>query len=182
MKAAVFIFLSLLVLTMVANAEEKKPVSKPAASAAAPAAKSESTPKAGLPKDIKKLIVEDTIVGNGKSAEKGKSIKVHYTGWLYDPIKPMGRGKQFDTSAGKEPFSFTLGGGTVIKGWDEGVMAMSLGEKAVLTMTSDYGYGEAGAGSDIPPNADLRFEVELSDAVEAVGPAPRLRLDLPGMP
>ena len=86
----------------------------------------------------------------------GEELTMHYTGTL------VSDGSKFDSSVDRgRPFQFRVGIGMVIKGWDEGVMAMSLGEKAVLTMTSDYSYGEAGAGSDIPPNADLRFEVEL---------------------
>jgi len=81
---------------------------------------------------------------------------MHYTGTL------VSDGTKFDSSVDKgRPFVFKIGIGMVIKGWDEGVMQMSLGEKAVLTITSDYGYGPAGAGGVIPPNADLRFEVEL---------------------
>ena len=86
----------------------------------------------------------------------GDELTMHYTGTL------VSNGSKFDSSVDKgRPFIFKIGLGMVIKGWDEGVMQMSLGEKAVLTMTSDYGYGSAGAGGVIPPNADLRFEVEL---------------------
>ena len=80
---------------------------------------------------------------------------MHYTGTLTD-------GSKFDSSVDRgKPFSFTIGVGQVIKGWDEGVIKMSLGEKATLNITSDFGYGERGAGGVIPPNADLIFEVEL---------------------
>ena len=81
---------------------------------------------------------------------------MHYTGTL------VSDGSKFDSSVDKgRPFVFKIGLGMVIKGWDEGVMSMSLGEKAVLTISSDFGYGAQGAGGVIPPNADLRFEVEL---------------------
>jgi FK506-binding protein 1 len=81
---------------------------------------------------------------------------MHYTGTLASD------GTKFDSSVDKgRPFSFKIGRGQVIQGWDEGVMTMSLGEKAVLHITSDYGYGAQGAGGIIPPNADLDFEVEL---------------------
>mmetsp|Transcript_58029 Transcript_58029/g.180288 ORF Transcript_58029/g.180288 Transcript_58029/m.180288 type:complete len:86 (+) Transcript_58029:1-258(+) len=81
---------------------------------------------------------------------------MHYTGTL------SSNGKKFDSSVDRgQPFKTRIGVGQVIQGWDEGVPQMSLGEKAILRMTSDYGYGSAGAGGVIPPNADLTFEVEL---------------------
>ena len=81
---------------------------------------------------------------------------MHYTGTL------AANGSKFDSSVDKgRPFQFVIGVGQVIKGWDEGVMQMSLGEKAILKISSDYGYGSRGAGGVIPPNADLNFEVEL---------------------
>merc|ERR1711862_683081 len=87
--------------------------------------------------------------------KKGDSLVMHYTGTLTD-------GTVFDSSIPKgRPFRFTIGVGQVIRGWDEGVMKMSLGEKAKLSITSDFGYGARGAGGVIPPNADLNFEVEL---------------------
>lgn len=141
-----------------AKAEKKKAEAKPAAAAAAPA-------KSDMPKEVKKLIVQDTIPGAGKIAEKGKMIKVNYTGWLYDPSAPMGRGKQFDSSLGKEPFSFKLGGGEVIKGWDDGFENMKVGGKRKLIIPSELGYGARGAGAVIPPNASLMFEVELIDVM-----------------
>lgn len=170
MKITALIFLGLLFMA-VANAANAAPAEKPTEKAGdkshaakAHAAKAEaSKPGAALPKDVKKLIVEDTIVGNGKQASKGKKIKVHYTGWLYDPIRPMGRGKQFDTSAGKEPFEFQLGSGQVIKGWDDGFESMKVGGKRKIIIPSEMGYGERGAGGEIPPNAPLMFEVELLD-------------------
>lgn len=86
--------------------------------------------------------------------QKFQKVTVHYRGTLTN-------GKQFDTSIGRAPFSFTLGAGQVIKGWDEGVAQMSLGEVAILEITPDYGYGARGAGADIPPNATLIFQVQL---------------------
>ena len=86
----------------------------------------------------------------------GDELTMHYTGTL------VSDGSKFDSSVDKgRPFVFKIGLGMVIKGWDEGVMTMSLGEKSVLTITSDFGYGAAGAGGVIPANADLKFEVEL---------------------
>jgi len=111
------------------------------------------------------LIIEDTIVSEGKLASKGKKIKVNYSGWLYDPSASMGRGKQFDTSVGRDPFEFTLGKGKVIKGWDEGFENMKVGGKRKLIIPSEMGYGERGAGTEIPPGAPLMFEVELIDVM-----------------
>lgn len=103
--------------------------------------------------------VENEIVtaGDGTSFPKeGDQLTMHYTGTLTDG------GKQFDSSVSRgKPFQFVIGIGQVIKGWDEGVMKMSLGEKAILKISSDYGYGARGAPGAIPPNADLTFEVEL---------------------
>jgi len=88
--------------------------------------------------------------------QKGDKLTMHYVGTL------ASNGSKFDASRDRgKPFQFTIGVGQVIKGWDEGVKEMSLGEKANLKISSDYGYGAAGAGSRIPPNADLNFEVEL---------------------
>merc|ERR1711959_636957 len=94
--------------------------------------------------------------GDGKNfPKKGDTVTMHYTGTLTN-------GKKFDSSVDRgKPFVTQIGVGQVIKGWDEGVPQMSLGEKATLKMTSDYGYGAAGAGGVIPANADLTFEVEL---------------------
>lgn len=135
------------------KSEKKKEADKPAAKTV------------DLPKDVKKLVIQDTIVGSGKIAGKGKKIKVNYTGWLYDPSQPMGRGKQFDSSLGREPFVFTLGGGEVIKGWDDGFETMKVGGKRKLIIPSEMGYGANGAGNVIPPNAPLMFEVELVDVL-----------------
>lgn len=101
------------------------------------------------------LTIEILKAGEGEVATKGQTVFVHYTGWLLD-------GTKFDSSVDRDtPFSFPLGGGRVIKGWDQGVAGMLIGEKRMLTIPADLGYGARGAGSVIPPNATLKFEVEL---------------------
>ena len=105
----------------------------------------------------------DTVVGKGKEAVPGKTVEVHYTGWLHDPAAKDKRGKQFDSSRGRGPFAFPLGGGRVIKGWEEGVVGMKVGGKRTLVIPPELGYGARGAGGVIPPNATLVFDVELLD-------------------
>jgi len=104
----------------------------------------------------------DKVAGTGKEAVAGSTAVVHYTGWLYDPAAPDQHGAQFDSSQGRDPFSFPLGGGQVIPGWDEGVQGMKVGGKRTLIVPADKGYGESGVGP-IPPNATLIFDVELLD-------------------
>lgn len=103
--------------------------------------------------------VTDTKVGAGPEAVPGGMVAVHYTGWLW---QDGAKGKKFDSSRDRgEPFVFALGAGQVIQGWDEGVAGMKVGGTRTLIIPPAAGYGEAGAGGDIPPNATLIFEVEL---------------------
>jgi FKBP-type peptidyl-prolyl cis-trans isomerase FkpA len=105
------------------------------------------------------LQYEDSVEGSGEAAAAGQSVKVHYTGWLYEAGE---RGRKFDSSKDRgQPFRFDLGAGRVIRGWDEGVAGMKVGGTRVLVIPPDLGYGARGAGGVIPPNATLMFEVEL---------------------
>jgi peptidylprolyl isomerase len=111
-----------------------------------------------LPSGLK---FEDTVKGSGKEAVKGSTAIVHYTGWLNKGGK---KGEKFDSSLDRgQEFSFPLGAGAVIKGWDEGVQGMKTGGKRTLFVPSALGYGSRGAGGVIPPGADLVFDVELLD-------------------
>ncbi|MFQ5453530.1 MAG: FKBP-type peptidyl-prolyl cis-trans isomerase [Candidatus Zixiibacteriota bacterium] len=101
----------------------------------------------------------DLVVGTGKEAAPGMTVEVHYTGWLYENGK---KGNKFDSSVDRgKPFSFPLGAGRVIKGWDEGVTGMKIGGKRELIIPPELGYGARGAGNVIPPDATLIFEVEF---------------------
>jgi FKBP-type peptidyl-prolyl cis-trans isomerase FkpA len=105
------------------------------------------------------LDYEDTLLGSGDLAEKGQRVAVHYTGWLFqDGVQ----GTKFDSSKDRgDPFVFSLGAGMVIKGWDEGVAGMRVGGARTLIIPAALGYGARGAGGVIPPNATLKFDVEL---------------------
>lgn len=108
------------------------------------------------------LQITDTVVGTGASAVSGNTLTVNYTGWLYDQSAAQNHGKQFDSSIGRAPFSFKLGAGQVISGWDQGMVGMKVGGKRTLIIPSALAYGSSGAGGGlIPPNAALVFEVEL---------------------
>jgi peptidylprolyl isomerase len=105
------------------------------------------------------LQYEDTSPGTGASPQRGETCVMHYTGWLW---VNGAKGAKFDSSLDRgKPFSFPLGMGRVIKGWDEGVASMKVGGKRTLLIPPDLGYGARGAGGAIPPNATLIFEVEL---------------------
>jgi len=108
------------------------------------------------------LQYEDTLVGDGAEAKPGQHVHVHYTGWLFNDGQ---QGAKFDSSHDRnDPFAFSLGAGMVIKGWDEGVAGMKIGGKRTLIIPPQLGYGARGAGGVIPPNATLKFDVELLDA------------------
>lgn len=123
--------------------------------------KPEPSPESSMPDqniDAQALKSEDLIVGTGADAKTGMTVAVHYTGTLTD-------GTKFDSSLDRgEPFTFTLGAGEVIEGWDLGVVGMKVGGKRKLTIPSDLAYGEDGAGESIPPNATLVFDIELLSA------------------
>ena len=105
------------------------------------------------------LQYEDTVAGSGAEAKQGDFVSVHYTGWLF---KDGVAGTKFDSSKDRgQPFRFPLGGGQVIRGWDEGVAGMKIGGTRKLVIPPELGYGPRGAGGVIPPNATLLFEVEL---------------------
>ena len=104
----------------------------------------------------------DTVVGDGQEAVEGNHVDVHYTGWLYDETASDHKGQKFDSSLDRDQlFSFSLGAGQVIEGWDQGVQGMKIGGKRTLIIPSEMGYGARGAGGVIPPNATLVFDVEL---------------------
>jgi FKBP-type peptidyl-prolyl cis-trans isomerase FkpA len=105
----------------------------------------------------------DVKIGTGKEAIAGSNVSVHYSGWLFDANAAKQHGAAFDSSVGRGPFSFPLGAGRVIKGWDQGVAGMKVGGKRTLIIPAELGYGARGAGGVIPPNATLIFDVELLD-------------------
>lgn len=107
------------------------------------------------------LQIIDTTVGTGATASAGNTVSVNYTGWLYEASAANFRGRQFDSSVGKSPFTFKLGAGQVIQGWDQGVAGMKVGGTRTLIIPSALGYGSAGAGGVIPGNAALVFSVDL---------------------
>ena len=118
-------------------------------------------PPGGSVADLERI---DTLAGTGAVATSGSDVTVHYTGWLYDKKAPQQRGLKFDSSVDRgQPFTFLLGAGQVIRGWDDGVAGMKVGGKRTLLIPADLGYGSNGAGGVIPPGASLVFDVELLD-------------------
>lgn len=148
-KLIIVMLLLLAVVIPACAQKEPKPAVDKSAAAAANAVKTASG-----------LSYVDLVAGTGPSPVAGKAVKVHYTGWLEN-------GTKFDSSVDRgEPFIFNIGAGQVIQGWDEGVMSMKVGGKRKLIIPSQLGYGSAGAGGVIPPDATLIFEVELLDVAK----------------
>jgi len=136
------------------KAKVEEPAVAPAEQPAAEQPAAEA-PAAAAPGDVAELKIKDIVVGKGAAAKNGDSLSMHYTGWLLD-------GTKFDSSLDSgQPFPFVLGQGGVIEGWDKGVLGMKVGGKRELTIPSAMGYGPQGSPPVIPPNAGLRFEVEL---------------------
>src|SRR3954466_14147806 len=129
----------------------------PAALAQQTAAQQGATGKmTELPSGLK---YTDTVVGTGAEAKRGEKVTVHYTGWLYNNGQ---KGKKFDSSLDRnEPFSFNLGGGEVIPGWDQGVAGMKIGGKRTLIIPANLAYGARGAGGVVPLDATVLFDVKL---------------------
>lgn len=119
-----------------------------------------SLPAAAAGGNSQNLTIIDTAPGKGEAATKGKAVAIHYSGWLYAPATEKRRGGLIDSSSGKEPFSFVLGAGNVIKGLDEGIEGMKSGGKRTLIVPAALAYGSRGAGP-VPPNANLIFDIEL---------------------
>lgn len=117
-----------------------------------------------MTQNITELVKNDTLIGEGREAEIGFMVSVHYTGWLFDENAPDNKGEKFDSSVDRgQPFEFNLGAGQVIQGWDQGFAGMKIGGKRTLIIPPEMGYGARGAGGAIPPNATLIFDVELLD-------------------
>jgi len=118
-----------------------------------------STTPVPPPAELQKV---DIVKGTGEGISQGQVAVVHYIGWLYDPSAAEQKGAKFDSSRDRgQPFSFSIGRGEVIKGWDEGVATMKVGGTRELIIPPNLAYGAGGAGGVIPPNATLKFEVEL---------------------
>jgi peptidylprolyl isomerase len=148
------VFLLLAAVLIFACSQKDAAVSSPKKGGEEKMAGGQSTGMVTTPSGLQ---YEELVPGSGASPQAGKMVTVHYTGWLTD-------GRKFDSSVDRnEPFTFRIGAGEVIPGWDEGVMSMKIGGKRKLVVPAALGYGAAGAGGVIPPNATLVFEVILLD-------------------
>ena len=124
----------------------------------------ETPPPTAVTATVQELQVEDVVAGGGAEAVAGSRATVHYSGWLYDPAQPGSKGAPFDSSRDSgRPFTFQLGAGQVIAGWDQGVQGMKVGGQRRLVIPAALAYGDRGAGGVIPPGATLVFDVELLD-------------------
>ena len=157
MKNAAVLIVTAVLSAACASAQDPKPAAAPAAPAKPMSA--EAQPK--CQPSPKELVVKDIEPGSGRALVPRASVLVWYTGWLYDGCKADFKGAMFDTNKTKPvPFGVVVGGGRVIKGWDEGLVGMKEKAKRLLIIPPDKAYGEKGAGNVIPPNAALVFEVE----------------------
>lgn len=151
---------------LIAGCSTENTESRPVAEETKPAAEATNanpaTPANEETEIVPGLTMKKLKNGYGREAVAGDYASVHYTGWLYDETAEDGRGVKFDSSVDRgQEFQFPLGAGRVIKGWDEGVAGMLVGEKRELKIAPEMGYGDRGAGNVIPPGATLIFEVEL---------------------
>lgn len=152
---------------MLASCGQRDQTSNEAPVADMPAAQQESQPmnsSTGVSEEIVPGLTMTIIeAGSGDVARTGQIASVHYTGWLHDPSAPGGRGEKFDSSLDRdEHFAFPLGAGRVIRGWDQGVVGMRVGEKRELVIAPELAYGQRQVGDLIPPGSTLVFEVELA--------------------
>jgi FKBP-type peptidyl-prolyl cis-trans isomerase FkpA len=156
------------VLLVACGRAEKEPEGAPQSQSIEAAPEPQTPPgaegaaAAEVPAMPAKLEINDQKVGSGPAIASGQTAIVHYTGWLYDQNAPEHKGTKFDSSRDRdEPFSFELGQGHVIAGWDQGVAGMQVGGQRRLVIPAELGYGQRGAGGVIPPGATLLFDVEL---------------------
>lgn len=141
---------------------ESRPIAEETKAAAGAANANPATTASEETEIMPGLTMKKLKNGYGRAAVAGDYASVHYTGWLYDESAEDDRGAKFDSSVDRgQEFQFPLGAGRVIKGWDEGVAGMLVGEKRELKIAPEMGYGDRGAGDVIPPGATLIFEVEL---------------------